>query len=156
MKADFTVFFLVVFFLAAFIGWDWPDIAKIMPVYVAALPGLLLVIVQLYRDSTGWEHKPGSATSAIDMDLGEVQIDKVTERKRTLLFFGWFIGGAIGIWLLGLVIALPALVFLYILIEGREPWYKGLIGGALTYALVWGLFEYTLETRWPPGLLIDR
>jgi hypothetical protein len=25
--------------------------------------------------------------------------------------------------------------------------------GACTYALVWGLFEYMLETRWPPGIL---
>lgn len=156
MKADFTLFFLVVFFSAAFIGWDWPDIAKIMPVYVAAVPGLLLVIVQLYRDGTGWEHKRGHTTSAMEMDLGEVQIDKVTERRRTMIFFGWFIGGAIGIWLLGLVIALPALVFLYILVEGQERWYRALIGAALTYALVWGFFEYMLETRWPPGLLIDR
>ena len=126
-----------------------------MPVYVAAVPGVLLVIVQMYRDGTGWEHKQQNATSAIDMDLGEVQIDGVTERKRTLIFFGWFIGGAIGIWLLGLVIALPALVFLYILVEGRERWYQALIGSVLTYALVWGFFEYMLETRWPAGLLID-
>ena len=52
MKADFTFFFLVVFLAAAIAGWQWPDIAKIMPVYVAALPGLALVLVQLYRDAT--------------------------------------------------------------------------------------------------------
>ena len=156
MKADFTLFFLVVFSGAIITGWHWPDIAKIMPVYVAAIPGLLLVIVQIYRDATGWEQKRGKTSSAMEMDVGEVQIDKAIELKRTLIFFVWFIGGAIGIWLLGLVIALPALVFLYILLEGRERWYKALIAAGLTYALVWGFFEYMLETRWPPGLLIDR
>jgi hypothetical protein len=25
--------------------------------------------------------------------------------------------------------------------------------GICTYLLIWGLFEYMLETRWPPGLL---
>lgn len=157
MRVDFTLFFLVVFLVAAIVGWDWPNIAKIMPVYVAALPGLLLVIVQLYRDATAWEQRRGKVSGAIEMDeVTDVQLDKATEFKRTAGFFGWFIGGALGIWLLGLVIALPLLVFLYTLIEGKEKWYTALIAAALTYALVWGLFEYMLETRWPPGLLIDR
>jgi hypothetical protein len=157
MKADFTLFFLVVFLVAAVVGWDWPNIAKIMPVYVAAIPGLLLVLVQLYRDATAWDQRRGKASGAIEMDeVTDVQLGKGIELKRTLGFFGWFVGGALGIWLLGLVIALPLLVFLYTLLEGKEKWYTALIAAGLTYALVWGLFEYMLETRWPPGLLIDR
>jgi hypothetical protein len=157
MKADFTLFFLVVFIGAAVAGWDWPNIAKIMPVYVAAIPGLILVLVQLYRDATAWEQRRGSASGGIEMDeVTDVQLDKKTELQRTLGFFAWFAGGALGIWLLGLVIALPLLVFMYGLIEGKEKWYTALIMAVCTYALVWGLFEYMLETRWPPGLLIDR
>jgi Tripartite tricarboxylate transporter TctB family len=156
MKADFTLFFLIVFLGAAIAGWDWPNIAKIMPVYVAAIPGLVLVLMQLYRDATGWDTRKG-AVGGIEMDeVTEVKLDRKTEMWRTLGFFGWFVGGALGIWLLGLVIALPLLVFLYTLIEGKEKWYIALIAAACTYALVWGLFEYMLETRWPPGILIDR
>jgi len=156
MKADFTLFFLIVFLGAAIAGWDWPDIAKIMPVYVAAIPGLVLVLMQLYRDATGWDKRKG-AVGGTEMDeVTAVTLDRKTEMWRTLGFFGWFVGGALGIWLLGLVIALPMLVFLYTLIEGKEKWYIALIAAACTYALVWGLFEYMLETRWPPGLLIDR
>jgi len=156
MKADFTLFFLIVFLAAAFAGWDWPDIAKIMPVYVAAIPGLVLVVVQIYRDSTTWEQRRDRVTGGMDMDeVSEVKLDKQTELKRTLGFFAWFIGGALGIWLLGLVIALPLLVFLYTLLEGKEKWYTALIGAACAYALVWGLFEYMLETRWPRGLFFD-
>jgi hypothetical protein len=61
-------------------------------------------------------------------------------------------GGALGIWLLGIVISLPLLIFLYTLVEGREKWSSALVMTACTYALVWGLFEYMLESRWPPGL----
>jgi hypothetical protein len=157
MKADLTLFFLVVFVVAAVAGWEWPNIAKIMPVYVAAIPGLLLVLVQIYRDATAWEQRKDSKSGAIQMDeVSDVQLDRATELKRTFGFFGWFVGGALGIWLLGLVIALPLLVFLYTLLEGKERWYTALLAATLTYALVWGLFEYMLETRWPPGLLIDR
>jgi hypothetical protein len=153
MKANLTLFFLAIFLAAAFAGWDWPNIAKIMPVYVAALPGLVLVLVQLYRDATGWEARR-SGSGGIDMDeTYEVKLEKKTEVRRTLMFFAWFTAGALGIWMLGIVITLPLLIFLYALVEGKEKWLTSLIMAACAYALVWGLFEYMLETRWPPGIL---
>lgn len=157
MKVDFTLFFLIIFAGAAIWGWSWPNIAKIMPVYVAAIPGLLLVLVQLYRDATGWEKNRAGKSGGMDMDeVTDVQLDRKTELQRTLTYFAWFIGGALGIWLLGLTYSMPILVFLYALVEGKEKWYTALIMALCTYALVWGLFEYMLETRWPPGILLDR
>jgi hypothetical protein len=154
MTANFTLSLVVVFVGAIWWGWEWPYIAKLMPVYVAAMPGLLLALVQLYRDATGWEERQARA-GAIEMDeTHDVSVDKQTEIRRTLLFFGWFIGGALGIWLIGIVYSLPLLVFSYALIEGRETLRTSLVIGTCAYALIWGLFEYTLEMRWPPGLLI--
>jgi hypothetical protein len=154
MRANFTLFFLLVFGGAALLGREWPDIAKIMPVYVAAVPGLILVLFQLYRDATG---SGGSGKGGgIEMDeVYESKLEKKIELRRTWFFFGWFIGGALGIWLLGIVFALPLLVFLYTLIEGKESWMTALIMTACTYLLIWGLFEYMLESRWPPGLLFS-
>jgi len=154
VKANLTLFFLVIFVVGAVVGWDWPNIAKIMPVYVAAIPGIILVLVQIYREVTNWEGRRDSV-GGIDMDeVSDVQLDKATERRRTLGYFAWFISGAVGIWLLGMVIALPLLVLLYTLIEGKEKWYTALTATACAYLLVWGLFEYMLETRWPPGMLL--
>jgi hypothetical protein len=153
MKANITLFFLVLFVLAAVLGWDWPNIAKIMPVYVAAIPGIVLTLVQIYREATDWEGRRGGR-GGIDMDeVTDIKLEKKVELQRTLSFFAWFIGGALGIWLLGLTISLPLLIFLYALIEGKEKWYTALIMAVCTYGFVWGLFEYMLETRWPPGLL---
>lgn len=154
MKANFTIFFLAAFLAAAWIGWEWPDIAKIMPVYVAAIPGLVLVLIQLYREATGWEGRRGSAAGSIEMDeVYDAKLDKKIEMRRTLMFFGWFAAGAAGIWLVGIVIALPLLAFLYMLLEGKEKWSAALIMTVCTYLLIWGVFEYMLESRWPPGLL---
>jgi hypothetical protein len=86
-------------------------------------------------------------------DVHNIKLDKGTELRRTLVFFAWFIGGAVGIWLLGIVYSLPILVFFYALIDGGENLRASLIMGICTYLLIWGLFEYMLETRWPPGLL---
>jgi hypothetical protein len=110
MKTKFALFLWIIFVVAAVSGWDWPNIAKIMPVYVAAIPGFIMVSIQLVREMTGWETSKN--TAGMDMDqVSDSQLDKVTERRRTLVFFAWFIGGALGIWLLGIVITLPLLVF---------------------------------------------
>jgi len=154
MKANLGFFFLVVFLIAVWTGWDWPYIAKLMPIYVVAIPGLILASVQLYRDATDWEGRQSGKGGGIEMDeVYEVQLDKATEIRRTVNFFAWFIAGALGIWLFGIVIALPALVSLYAFVDGKERWYTSLAIGACTYLIVWGFFEYMLEARWPPGVL---
>ena len=152
MKTNFALFLLIIFAVAIASGWGWPDIAKIMPVYVAAIPGLIMIMVQIFREVTGWE--TSGNTSGMDMDeSGQNQLDEATARKRTLAFFAWFIGGALGIWLIGIVYALPLLVFLYALLQGKEKWLTSLITGGCAYLVIWGLFEYMLETRWPSGIL---
>lgn len=157
MRVDVTLFFLLIFVAAAVIGWDWPNIAKIMPVYVAAIPGIILTLIQLYRDATGWEQSRGAGSGGMDMDeTSDVQLDRQTELRRTAIYFAWFIGGALGIWLIGLTYSLPLVIFFYALVEGKEKWYTALIMGACAYLFLWGVFEYMLETRWPPGVLIGR
>lgn len=155
MTANMTLFMVVVFAAAIWWGWEWPYIAKLMPVYVAALPGLVLALVQLYRDAARWEVSRAGVGGAIDMDDSHRGVaDKRVELRRTLVFFAWFIGGALGIWLLGIIYSLPLLVFLYALVDGKEKLSTSVIMGVCAYALIWGLFEYVLEMRWPPGLLI--
>jgi hypothetical protein len=154
MTASFTLFLVAVFLGAIWWGWEWPYIAKLMPVFVAAVPGFVLGVIQLYREASGVEAEGAKKAEGVEMDdTHKTQLDTKTELRRTLIFFAWFIGGALGIWLLGIVITLPLLVFLYMLVEGREKLMPTVVMAVCTYALIWGLFEYTLEMRWPPGLL---
>jgi Tripartite tricarboxylate transporter TctB family len=154
MTASFTLFLVAIFLGAIFWGWQWPYIAKLMPVYIAAIPGLLLGIIQLFREASGGETASAKKATGVDMDdKHKSDLDEKTELRRTLIFFAWFIGGAVGIWLLGIVVTLPLLVFLYMLVEGREKLVPAVVMTVCTYLLIWGLFEYTLEMRWPPGLL---
>src|SRR5438094_8102372 len=98
MRANLNLFFLAVFLAAAWIGWGGPDIAKIMPVYVAAIPGLLLVLVQLYRDATQWDRRQSEGSGSIEMDeVYDLKVDKKVEPGPTITFFAWFIGGSVRI-----------------------------------------------------------
>lgn len=154
MTTSFTLLLVAIFLGAIWWGWQWPYIAKLMPVFVAAVPGFVLGVIQLFREASGAEGRMAKNSEGVQMDdTHKTALDKKTELRRTLIFFAWFIGGAIGIWLLGIVITLPLLVFLYMIIEGREKLVSALVMTVCTYGLIWGLFEYTLEMRWPSGLL---
>lgn len=147
----FAFGFLVLFLLVISIGWQWPLIAKLMPVYVAAIPGVLLALTQLFRSITGRENVGGG----VEMDETSTgDLAPRVELIRTLSFFGWFAGGAVAIWLLGIVIALPSFVFLYCLVEGRERLWISLFMAALAVMLLWGLFEGVFNVLWPNGLLL--
>jgi hypothetical protein len=157
MKANLGFVFLAIFLIAIWTGRDWPYIAKLMPIYVAAVPGLILVALQLYRDATDWEARQSGKGGGTEMDeVYEVKLNKAVEFRRTVIFFAWFIAGALGIWLIGIVIALPVLVSLYALVDGKERWITSILIGACTYLIIWGFFEYMLDARWPPGMLIGR
>jgi putative tricarboxylic transport membrane protein len=155
-EAVFTFFFLALFAFAVVVGWDWPMIAKLLPVYVVAIPGFILAAFQFYRDLTTGDEKQAESTAGVDMDETFIGgLDRRTEVVRTVVFFGWFVAGALAVWLLGIVIALPLLVFLYSRIEGREKWHVSILLSGAVFLMIWGLFEYLLESRWPPGALFS-
>jgi len=149
-----TSFFLAAFSGAIIVGWKWPFIASMMPVYTVAFPGLLFASTQLFRELVGRQRPPSAARAGYEADeVFDVKLDRRTEILRTLAFFSFFAGGATAIWLLGMVRGLPLLMLLYTLIEGREKWRVATPSAAAVFLFVWGLFEYVLEIRWPPGLL---
>jgi len=149
----FAFGFLVLFLIVISTGWQWPFIAKLMPIYVAAIPGAVLALFQLFRSITGRENALGSGGVEMD-ETFTAELTPRVELMRTLSFFGWFAGGAVAIWLLGIVIALPLFIFSYCLVEGRERLRIALLMAGLAVMLLWGLFEGVFEVLWPKGLLL--
>ncbi|MEE9232440.1 MAG: tripartite tricarboxylate transporter permease, partial [Nitrospirales bacterium] len=154
-NAALTLAFLVVFIYVIFTSWNWPLIAKIMPVYIGAIPGIILASSQLFRDVTGWESR--IAAKGVEMDETAMggELERRIEITRTVTFFGWFAGAAVIVWLLGIIYGLPLFVLLYTYIDGREKWWMSILMGAGAFVLVWGLFEGIFEVLWPPGLFFE-
>ena len=143
--------FLAFFLLAIRIGFEWPFIAKLMPLYIAAVPGAALALWQLFRVTTGREQR---TAGGIEMDESFSQdLDAASERRRTVAFFAWFVGAALAVWLLGITVAVPIFVFLYCLVEGREKLWIAVLMATIAFLLVWGLFEGVFKVLWAEGVL---
>jgi TctA family transporter len=151
-----VLLFLAAFLVATVLGWNWRYIAKLMPVYFVAIPGLILCLAQLCRDLVGWEQRKAADQGNFEMDEKfRGGLDTRTEVRRTFTFFDWLAAGAIGIWLLGITIALPILVLTYALVDGREKWWVSLSLAGGIFLFLWGLFQHIFNIWWPPGVLFD-
>jgi TctA family transporter len=148
-----TVLFLAAFVAAILMGREWTFVAQLMPLYVVAVPGVILALIQIYRDVAGSEISE-EGEGGIELEEGSrTGLDRSVELRRTLGFFAWFAGAAVAIWLLGITIALPIFVLLYCLVEGREKWWIAIVLAAGAYAFLWGLFEAFFKVIWPSGYL---
>jgi hypothetical protein len=144
----FCLFFAGEIYLAR----DWLFQAKLFP-WTIGIPGLILSIVQVWRDWTGWV--PKYAGGAQVDEVYERTVPHKTEILRILTFFSWMIGTGLAIWLLGFSIAISAFFFLYTKVEAREGWVLSLGMTAGAWLFSWGLFETYLGLQWPPGVLFD-
>ncbi len=153
--AGLTLAFVIFFVWVILEGRTWPFIAELMPVYIAAIPGLCLASMQLYRDVTGWELRVAAQGVEMDETASGRELDRRTEIIRTVTFFAWFGGAALLTWLFGIKISLPLFVFFYTSVDGGEKWWMSLAMGLVAWLLVWGLFESVFDVLWPPGLLFE-
>lgn len=117
---------------------SYPAKAAFVPL-VIGIPGTVLCLIQL-----GTELRASHA--------GKTD-DKPRNVKREWVMFGWIVGFVVAVTLLGFLIAAPLVLYAYLRFNAKEPhWVAGLmaVGGL---ALIYGVFEYTLEVTLWEGLL---
>jgi len=112
-------------------------------------PTLAFAIIQFAKDFIVKVGKRG------DDHLVEVGPDLPTNviKRRTASIFAWILGYFVSIWLLGFVIGIPLCTFFQLKMGYRERWLISLILTAFTCAFIYGLFDFLLNTPFPPGLL---
>ena len=148
-----TALLLVVgaFFLYMFIdSFSWPEGATLMPriAVLVGTPFWVLRVVTLLRGNPEKRIEEGDI-----MDTGFILGDNPrAEALRFVRIFGFTALLYIIIWLIGVHIALPGMLFLYLMYYGRAGW-QWSAGVALAFlTLIVGFYDVGLHIIWPEAV----
>jgi len=146
-------FLILVFAYAVYEVWDMPIQARLFP-WIIGFLGLGLVLWTFFRSLrtavSGAEEKTDSSA-----DFG-FTAEEASEkgRRSTWEIFGWIYAFILILWLVGFHIAIPLMVFLY-LVRHHERWTVtvGLTVGS--WVVLWSIFDRLLHLPFPPGAFFD-
>lgn len=149
-----TLFLMAFFVFIVAQSSDMPEKAKMYP-WVVGLIALALLAVQLVREVLPARSGPARETreTGADVDFTEEEASAAGKR-RTLELFGWIYGFAATLWLIGFYLAIPAMVFAYLL-RHRESPVVTVAMPAVAGLATWGLFDRLLHLPFPPGVLFE-
>lgn len=149
-----TVTLIIFFIYIVAASWDMPEKAKLYP-WVIGLVALALLVFQLIRELLPSQVKatPATQETGADVDFTEEEASAAGKR-RTLELFAWIYGFALSLWLLGFYIAIPVMVFSYLL-RHREGWIITVTMPTVAGLATWGLFDNLLHLPFPPGVLFE-
>jgi len=132
-------------------GWfptGWGSRSGLFPL-VIGLPVLLMSIAQLTIDVRGGRQAVPSE-EMLDLDLPPDVI-----RRRSAMILGTIAGFAVAIWLLGFLIAIPLVTFLYMKVASGESWPLSIGLSLATAGSFYFLFVWWLNIPVPLGLLLE-
>ena len=142
----FTSSIIIVLALALWQSKDFGVRAGLFP-WSIGIPMLVLAIVQLILELAGKTRRM--------IGEGEAELSQAVVYGRTASIIGWIFGFLIAIWLLGFLYAVPVAMLLYLKITGREKWPITILLTSVTWALFYGLFDYSLHIPFPEGQLFE-
>jgi hypothetical protein len=151
MRTVLTIFFIVVFAYVVFESQDMPEQARMYP-YTISIIALVLLAWQLFREILPSQAVELRETGA-DMDFTEEEATP-EGKKRTLELFIWVYGFGLALWLLGFFVAIPVMVFAY-LVRHREGRIVTIAMPTVAGAATWGLFNNLLHLPFPPGVIFE-
>jgi len=135
-------------------SWDMPEKARMYP-WVIGLIALALLAVQLVRELMPQREEAPRETRETGADVDFTEEEASAEgRRRTLELFGWIYGFTLLLWLIGFYLAIPAMVFLYLL-RYREGIIITVAMPSVAGLATWGLFDQLLHLPFPPGVLFE-
>jgi len=139
----FTSFVGLVMLAALFVAKDWPIRASII-IFLLGGVGVVLALIQLIIDFKAARVKEAK----VQRPTFEVEALQHQGRWGSLEIWAWLWGLFFAVHLIGMPIALPLFVFLYVKLYGGR-WATALILTAGTWGFLYGIYDYLLHVPWP-------
>jgi hypothetical protein len=133
---------------AVYAAIDWPFKAKLFPMAIA------ITVLGLAAAELAWALLGSRAAErAADFQISQ-DVPREVAVRRTITVVAWIAGFFALIALIGFPWAVPAFVFLYLKVQGRESGWLALGFSALLWGFFYGLFVRLLNIPFPAGWLL--
>lgn len=126
-------------------AWAWPLKAKLFPLAIG-IPLFCLAAAEVLWTVLG----PTPRGETADFQLSS-HMPPIVMVRRTLAALAWIVGLFVAIVLAGFAVAIPAFVFLYLRLQGKESWTLCAVFTAAVWAVFYGLFDRALHLPFPAG-----
>ena len=126
--------------------------SKLVPLAVA-IPLFFVAVTGFTREVMRHREPEARTETAIDEDEGGITLEQPV-LKSYLPITAWILGFAVGIYIIGLVVAMPAFILAYMKTHGIG-WLTGIITATITTVFIWVVFELVLYIELYRGLLLD-
>ena len=146
-----TLSLITVFAYVMISASDMPIQAKLYP-WTIGLIALTLLTYQLVREILP-SAEQNTRETGVDFDFTAEEASP-EGRRRAVELFAWLYGFAALLWLIGYYLAIPLMVFLYML-RHRETRIITIALPLGTGTATWGVFGYFLHLPFPPGVLLE-
>ena len=150
-RSALTLAFIGLFAYVVISSSDMPLEAKLYP-WTIGIIALILLTYQLFREILP-PSKTETDQTGVDIDFTDEEASKVGKR-RALEVFGWMYGFAVLLWLIGFYVAIPVMVFAYML-RHKETLVMTILLPSGTGFATWYIFGHLLHLPFPPGLLLE-
>ena len=151
-----SLFMVIVILIGVVTAFKWRWDTRLFP-WAIGIPALALAIWQLFIDLRGGRFRSPPAVKKPSRGPVDIPVDAAipaeVRSRRTLRAMGWIAGFALGIWLLGFLIAIPIFVFLYLIYEARCGGTAALLLTGCTELFIWGIFDQLMHLAWPRAAL---
>ncbi|MGH2450315.1 MAG: tripartite tricarboxylate transporter TctB family protein [Candidatus Limnocylindria bacterium] len=134
---------VVVFGWAAWEATHWSARASLFPLAIA-IPAAVLAVLQTALSMRGAPSAPAT----------DSELPPEVRTRRMLEIAGWIAGLVAGLALLGFLVTIPLVSFLYLRLGAREGWLMSAAIAAGSWAFVYGLFDRALHVPLPAGPLL--
>jgi hypothetical protein len=135
-----------VFVYALVESGDWSYRSALFP-QVIGVAGLLCIAALLFV-RLALKRVPAAEGADGRGDAADEARSPREEGRDALRFFGWLAGVLAGAVLIGQLAAMPLFVTLFLKTESRLGWRASVAAGAITWAILYGIFEMLLQITW--------
>lgn len=153
IKVGFTLFMLVVFSYGVYEVKDMVMGAAIFPIAVAG-PGLLLILIQLYREIRVSLNPERASANEVVIDVGsDATMPTKMIYAKGFRFLCWLLGLYLAIYIIGFKMAIPLYFIAFMRLEGKIKWRVIIPVCLVSLYVIYFHFQTLLGVFWPDSLL---